>query len=437
MPTWSSATASTSFPTNQDCSRRLQVAANVLGTPATFDIYGGGATWVFGREGRLIVDDAATTTSLRVRFNQRYDEADRGGRISIMTRQRRRRRRCRRTSSPTSTRCPGRAASTASTPVPDRRHRVCAVDVAVRTCRWSHRQGPGSRRPDGLHGDIPAATSTARLTHGAILMTWNEVTGQAAGGAFIDGYTVTISSDSPVGPGVLSARRPRGAPAHRVSRQVSCLAKNVATVGPDYTVGVSGTQRGRSRVPSATADRQAQVDAVRVSPMITAPAAPTNVAAVDSNVDDVAQISWTAPANGGSPITTYVATAHRIFLQPQPDQPPVAGDMNLSMRRSRTVVTGVPAFDPNGDALTLLTVNTTAFPAAVGTVTVAGRDITITTTASPPPPARTCFPTPSTRTRRVSSPAGRSRSPSPPRPRRTWLLLLDRSPWPPMSACRS
>ena len=87
--------------------------------------------------------------------------------------------------------------------------------------------------------------------------------------------------------------------------------------------------------------------------MITAPAAPTNVAAVDSNVDDVAQVRWIAPANGGAPITSYVATAHRIFLQPQADQAPVADNMTVHMSKGTTLVTGVAAFDPNGDALTV------------------------------------------------------------------------------------
>ena len=70
---------------NPDCSDDIQVAANVVGDPGTFDINGGGATWVFGADARLIIDDTAASSDIRIRFNQRYADADRGGRISIMT----------------------------------------------------------------------------------------------------------------------------------------------------------------------------------------------------------------------------------------------------------------------------------------------------------------------------------------------------------------
>ena len=60
--------------------------------------------------------------------------------------------------------------------------------------------------------------------HGAILMTWNEVTGQAAGGAFIDGYNVTISHTESR-PDRCQRHRPRREPVAGVNK-VSCLAKN-------------------------------------------------------------------------------------------------------------------------------------------------------------------------------------------------------------------
>ena len=164
-PTSSSATASTSSPT-PDCSDDIQVAANVIGTPGTFDINGGGATWVFGGDGRLVVDDAATTTILRLRFNQRYADADRGGRISIMTVNGDDTAGAA-TWSPTSTRCHGRdPSSPALRPRPPidgtgmcrRRRRLC------RPADWSHRQGPCSRTPRRASRRLPCATSTARLS---------------------------------------------------------------------------------------------------------------------------------------------------------------------------------------------------------------------------------------------------------------------------------
>ena len=70
---------------HSDCADDVQVSANLLGNPGTFDIDGDGATFVFGADGNLVVDNSTTITGLSVRFNQRYAEVDRGGRVSIMS----------------------------------------------------------------------------------------------------------------------------------------------------------------------------------------------------------------------------------------------------------------------------------------------------------------------------------------------------------------
>ena len=366
---------------NPDCSDDIQVAANVIGNPGTFEINGGGATWVFGGDGRLVIDDAATTTSLRVRFNQRYADADRGGRVSIMS---------------------VNGGTTAGSP-----HLVTNVNKVPR----SQLLNGTTRLPIDGSGYVPSTSGSAGLPngltdkarvpqaptgftatplryfegatqYGAILMTWNEVTGQAAGGAFIDRYDVSISPtpSSPTNPVRCSLPAEFVVTGAAGARQVSCLATKLSltTTSPGYTVSVRAVNEVGSGPSSATATARPRTTSP-VSALIAAPAAPANVTAIDSNVDDVAQVRWDAPATGGAPITKYVATAQRVFLQPQADQLPVGGHMNIRMLANRTVVTGVPAFDPNGDALTALTVNSSALPAAVGTVTVTGRDLTITT----------------------------------------------------------
>ncbi len=214
---------------NPDCSDDIQVAANVLGSPGTFDINGGGATWVFGGDGRLVIDDAATTTSLRVRFNQRYAAADRGGRVSIMT-------------------VNGGTAAGAD-------HLVTNVNKVPRSKILSivDTPTPGTMvtAPIDGSGYVPSTSGSAGIPNGltdkarvpqaptgftatplryfegatqwgAILLTWNEVTGQAAGGAFINGYDVTLSP-TPSGAARCQAADlvVTGAPG---ARQVSCLA---------------------------------------------------------------------------------------------------------------------------------------------------------------------------------------------------------------------
>lgn len=74
------------FGVSNDCADDTQVGANVVVPPNT--LYGidgnsGGATWVFGDQGRLEVSDAGGSPS--VRFNQRYATEDRGRWTNILS----------------------------------------------------------------------------------------------------------------------------------------------------------------------------------------------------------------------------------------------------------------------------------------------------------------------------------------------------------------
>lgn len=74
------------FGIGNDCADDIQVGANVsvpIGTVYAIDGNTGGATWVFGNQGRLVIDD--TGGSPDVQFNQRYADPDRGGWINIMS----------------------------------------------------------------------------------------------------------------------------------------------------------------------------------------------------------------------------------------------------------------------------------------------------------------------------------------------------------------
>ncbi len=72
------------------CVSDQEAAFYAIDAPATHNISGLGATFVFGDEGRLVVDDATAGSSLSVQFNQRYVEAndettESSAGVSIMT----------------------------------------------------------------------------------------------------------------------------------------------------------------------------------------------------------------------------------------------------------------------------------------------------------------------------------------------------------------
>lgn len=74
------------FGVSNDCADDVQVGANVIvpsGTVYGIDGNSGGATWVFGDDGRLVISEAGGSPT--VRFNQRYATADRGAWINIMS----------------------------------------------------------------------------------------------------------------------------------------------------------------------------------------------------------------------------------------------------------------------------------------------------------------------------------------------------------------
>lgn len=74
----------------EGCATDQEAAFYAVGAPATHNVGGLGATFVFGAQGRLVVDDATAGSALSVQFNQRYvEESDEStassAGVSIMT----------------------------------------------------------------------------------------------------------------------------------------------------------------------------------------------------------------------------------------------------------------------------------------------------------------------------------------------------------------
>lgn len=360
------------FDLGSECADDIQVAANLIAPPATFDINGGGATWVFGANGRLVIDDETATDDIRIRFNQRYAAEDRGGRLSIIT-------------------------VNGDDAVAGADHLVTDVNLVPRSFV---RSGETAGALDGsgyvpsssdytdkarLPAAVPARTAVplydAALNRGAILFTWDEVAGQDAGGArlgVLDGdgnwavapYEVQIrenpsGSFSSVCPPDELVVTPKADPDD--GNEVSCLITDL-DLGQQYRVRVRAVNEVG---PSPYAARNATP--VASSPVTTRPSAPSNVAAVPGDADDTATVSWDVPDNGGAPITGYQATATRVYVEPQPNEAPVtvAGPPLFTVVAGTPTTVGLPAFDPNvADSLVLFVDPASGFIAAGGSVTV-------------------------------------------------------------------
>lgn len=346
---------------NPDCSDDIQVAANVVGDPGTFDINGGGATWVFGADARLIIDDTAATSNIRLRFNQRYADADRGGRISLMT-------------------VNGDDDAAADDhEVTDVNHvpESLVLNGAARTPLAGSGYAPSSSaltdkaRLPGRISNSQRADTVQRAgvapDRGGVLVTWDELAGQDAGGARLgvqseDGswaeqpYIVEIREGTPGAwlsgwSTVCTADElvvtPKPDPAD--GNEVSCLIDGL-TVGSDYRVRAQGV----NEVGPSGLRRSVDFNIDAASPIVAVPDEPANVLVAPGAADDSAVVTWDVPDNGGAPITAYTVVATRVFLEPQPDLDPIAPTASLDVVAGSTATVEVPAYDPNGDPLTVV-----------------------------------------------------------------------------------
>ena len=350
------------FTPASDCADDLQVASNVIDPPTTYDISGGGATWVFGANARLVVDNSAMAAGAQIRFNQRYDTADRGGRISIMT-------------------VNGDDATSGD-------HDVNLVNRIPRSLMLNDIyqvpiDGTGYQVSSSTYTDkarLPEAPANVQddefrtsdpAPNGGVVLTWDEVTGQAAGGSLLgeqDGTGAWITS-----PYDVEIRQRFTSTWNSICPPNDLLITPPATVGDPNVIscvvtGLDATREYDVRIrtvnevgPSVWVDEP--VRSLGGAPVVSQPGPVTNVVPVDGASDDVAQVSWDAPAdNGGSPITAYTATAYQVSLVPHANVAPVVAPIGsetidigvpLVFTGDRVVTAHVRAFDSNGDDLDL------------------------------------------------------------------------------------
>ena len=162
---------------------------------------------------------------------------------------------------------------------------------------------------------------TATAGSGSATVSW---TAPGNGGSPITSYTVTPY----IGSTPQSTVQVAGSPP-ATSTVVTGLAS-----GQTYTFKVSATNT------AGTGPQSAASAAVTIA-AATVPGKPTNVVATAGNAS--ANVSWSAPANGGSPITTYTVTG---YPQGESADPPVSTTVSGSPPVTSVTVTGLT----NGDS---------------------------------------------------------------------------------------
>ena len=222
--------------------------------------------------------------------------------------------------------------------------------------------GDGSPTPDNTWtwlDDVAMTTSapptpptaptgvTATAGSGSATVSW---TAPSNGGSPITAYTVTPFIGSAAQPSVQVTGSP---PATSVT--VTGLTPNTSYTFTAAATNAVGT--GPASAPS---------NAVTVGPA-TRPSPPTNVTGTPGNT--IANVSWTAPSNGGSPITSYTVTA---FNQGETGGGQVTSTVTGSPPPTSLTVTGLT----NGNSYAFSVVATNAVgpsqPSALSSAVVPG-----------------------------------------------------------------
>ena len=358
-------------PSNEQsaCADDLQVATSVVSGPTVMAIDGGGATWVFGGDARLIVDDAAGSPSIR--FNQRYTEEDRGGRISIIT---------------------VNGVANGALVDPHDVPMVNLIPASQELDTYDEDNDLSTAMPittaeylpsDETYTDAarepqvaPTVVAQGRkyesgllASRGGLSITWNELVGNDAGGSLITGFDITATRTS--GPGAPETTV--------VCDQPGDIVFTVGT-GPagenQHTCLVAELDLGRSFDVSVVA-----YNAVGSSPAGTdsastpgtfggndgLPDAVTGVTVEETDVDDVARVTWTPGPNPDDvTINGYQVTMERVYAEAPANLAPVtwnSGAVQVEVVGTAPVMTRIPAVDPNGDGPLTVFVDPFSIPA--------------------------------------------------------------------------
>lgn len=267
---------------------------------------GGGGTFVFGGDARLVVDDTLTTDAsgnlvanssakpLQLRFNQRYVPSSwmSDGRVSIFS------------VNGDIDANPGPPVTAGDLVVPD------VIDVPLSPVATSTstvtaiEQGyvPSTLTAEPRAPEAPAGVMVSEYRDpaapagqkGVVAVRWDAPDAHTEGGSLITEYTVTASNGATC----------------TTDGSLGCLVTGLSS-GTTYTFRVTA----RNALGVSPASAPVSATPTTGSPQIGPPGSPLAVALQE--YDDAVGVSWDPPASdGGTPVTDYEVTAYRVYTVP-------------------------------------------------------------------------------------------------------------------------
>lgn len=262
----------------EGCTSDQEAAFYAVNAPSTHNIGGLGATFVFGKTGRLVVDNT-TASPISFQFNARYvvgDDPSAG--VSIMT--------------------VNGALDNAS----------AGIDlVAEGRLKVPLSKVGAEPAADAVNPVLPVPATTQAYTPSTLTpipkapAAPTNVTGLSRVTAAVVSWTASVENGSPVTGYVVTAA-PGGA---------TCTTHGATTCA--FTGLTNGTAyRFAVVAQSAAGDSAASTQSAAITPggttTLTVPTKPNAPTALPYKAS--ARVQWTAPSNGGAPITSYTVTAN-------------------------------------------------------------------------------------------------------------------------------
>jgi hypothetical protein len=358
----------------QGCVKDQDAVYDVLNRPSTFNVSGLGGTWVFGDDGRLIIDNTisavatnGTTTpntankALSLRFNLRYapeppvgaTQPEGTSRVSIAS-----------VNGDLNGSTIGDLNVVGVVSVPKSTVRVSSTTGATDLASYDYQPSLHTAEPRvPISPTIVSATplwnpaGTPSTSRGAVRVTWTPLTTDQMRGSLVTQYSVVAT------PGGQSC----------TTTGASCVIRGLAN-NVSHTLSLTATNVPGSSAPVTTS--VTTPTGPTASNQLTVPGAPLNpvVATAPSEIfNNAVTVSWAPPAtDGNAPITKYTVRAVRVWdewtwpaLGTQPDplvtpptlsnqvDPAPVGTCSTSSNRevapaTKCVVTGTGAFASTG-----------------------------------------------------------------------------------------